>query len=299
MTKLFGAMEGGGTKTVCAIGTGPERILEEVRFPTTTPSETLGRATAFFKRYKLAAIGLASFGPVDLDPHSPTYGFITSTPKAGWPNTDVLGAFRHELDIPITFDTDVNAAALGEWYWVPANKELESLVYYTFGTGIGAGVILNGCLVHGLTHPEAGHMRLPHDQKKDPFPGVCPFHGDCLEGLASGPALARHWRQAAELLPDDHPAWDLEASYIAYAVVNTILLVSPQRIVLGGGVMDHKPLFPLIRRKVSESLNGYVHSPVFSGSLEEFIVPPALGKRSGVLGAMAMAKMALRSRSNR
>ena len=290
MTKLYGALEGGGTKFVCAVGSSPEHILEEVRFPTTSPAETISRAVAFFQKFKLTAIGLAPFGPVDLDPASLAYGSITGTPKPGWSNTAILGEFRKVLDIPAVFDTDVNASAFGEWYWVPTNKALESLVYFTIGTGIGSGNIVNGQLIHGLTHPEAGHMRLPHDHKKDPFPGICPFHGDCFEGMASGPALARHWRMPAELLPDDHPAWDLEATYIATALANTIYMLSPQRIVLGGGVMQRLLLLPLIRRKVREILNDYIQSPVFTGTLEEYIVTPALGKRSGILGAMALAK---------
>jgi fructokinase len=297
--KLFGGMEGGGTKFACAVGTGPKDIRDEIRFPTTTPQETLGRAVAFFRQFELAAIGLAPFGPLDLDPASPSYGSIAFTPKDGWANAGLLSVFRQAFDLPLAIDLDVNAAAFGEWYWLPERKRMESLVYYTIGTGIGAGVISNGCIVHGLTHPEAGHVRIPHDRKKDPFPGICPFHGDCFEGLASGSAIARHWRQPAEQLSDDHPAWELEAAYIAYALVNTILQVSPSCIVLGGGVMEHRALFPAVRRKVRENLNGYISSPVFDGSLEEYIVPPALGRRSGVLGAIAMAKLAARSSSAR
>ena len=290
MTKLFGALEGGGTKFVCAVGTNPENVLEEVRFHTTTPEETLSKAVAFFERYPVSAIGLAPFGPLDLNTGSPTYGSITTTPKAGWSNTDIIGAFRTAFDVPLAFDLDVNAAAFGEWFWIPSNHHLGPLVYFTIGTGIGAGIIVDGKLVHGLTHPEVGHMRIPHDRKKDPFPGICPFHKDCFEGLCTGPALAAHWRKPAELLPDNHPAWELEASYIALALVNVIMMVSPQRIVLGGGVMGHSALFPVIRRKVRELLNGYIHSPVMAGTLDEYIVPPALGKRSGILGAMALAK---------
>ncbi len=289
-TQLFGGMEGGGTKFVCAVGTGPDDIRDEIRYPTTTPDETLHRAVDFFKKHNVAAIGLAPFGPLDLNPNSPTYGSITATPKPGWSNTDIIGPFRRAFDIPLAFDLDVNAAAFGECTWVPANRELDSLVYYTIGTGIGAGVIAGGKIVHGLTHPEAGHMRIPHDRTKDPFAGNCPFHGDCFEGLATGPALAARWGQPGDSLPDDHPAWDLEAGYIAAALVNTILLLSPQRIVLGGGVMQRTHLVPLVRAKVKEMLNGYVASPVFSGSLDEFIVPPALGNKSGILGAMAMAR---------
>lgn len=287
---LFGGMEGGGTKFVCSVGTGPEDIRDQIRYPTTTPDETLDRAVDFFKKYNLAALGLAPFGPVDLNPTSPTYGSITTTPKPGWAGANIMEPFRRALDIPLAFELDVNAAAIGEWTWVPANCALESLVYYTIGTGIGAGVIAGGKIVHGLTHPETGHMRIPHDREKDPFAGSCPFHGDCFEGLASGPALEARLGQRGDWLPDDHPVWELEAGYIAAALVNTILNVSPQRIVLGGGVMDRRFLFPLVRVKVKELLNGYVASPVFSGSLDEFIMPPALGNKSGILGAMAMAK---------
>jgi fructokinase len=283
-------MEGGGTKFVCAVGSRPDEIVEEARFPTTIPSETLGLAIAFFQKYNLSAIGLAPFGPLDLDPDSPTYGSINATPKPGWSRTNVVAAFKHAFDLPLAFDLDVNAAAFGEYSSIPENRKLDSLVYFTIGTGIGAGVIVNGKITHGLTHPEAGHMRLPHDRKKDPFPGTCPFHGDCFEGMASGPALACRWRKSAETIPDNHPAWELEATYIAYALVNVILTLSPQRIVLGGGVMEHKPLFPSIRGKVRGLLNGYIASPVLTGTMEEYIVPPALGKRSGVLGALALAR---------
>ena len=283
-------MEGGGTKFVCAVGSGPDDIIEEVRIPTTTPEETIGRAIAFFRKYDLAAIGLATFGPLDLDPASPACGSITATPKPGWSGVNLLAAFRPS-GLPFAFDTDVNAAAFGEYHWAPQNHGLDSLVYFTIGTGIGAGLIVNGKVVHGLTHPEAGHMRLPHDRKQDPFPGACPFHGDCFEGLASGPALALRWRKPAESLPDDHPAWELEATYIACAVVNVILTLSPRRIVLGGGVMQHVALFPSIRSKVRGLLNGYIASPVLTGTMDDYIVPPALGKRSGVLGALALAKL--------
>ena len=293
MEKLYGGMEGGGTKFVCAVGTGPDEIIAETRFPTTTPEETLARATAFFKKYPLAAIGLAPFGPLDLNAASPGYGSITATPKPGWSNADILGPFRSQFDLPMVFDLDVNASAFGEFSWVPENRLLESLVYFTIGTGIGAGILVNGKVIHGLTHPEAGHIRLPHDLLKDPFPGGCPFHADCFEGLANGPAIAARWGRPAESLPVEHPAWELEAGYIALALTAVICLLSPQRIVLGGGVMQQPQLFPLIRQKVRETLNDYIPSPVVTGTMEEYIVPPGLGKRSGILGAMAMAKAAL------
>jgi fructokinase len=290
---LYGCVEGGGTKFVCAVGSGPENIQEEIRFATTSPAETLAKAVDFFKKYHPAAIAMASFGPVDLHPDSKTYGFITGTPKPGWSHTDVLGAFKREFDCPLVFETDVNAAAFGEYTWIETNRKLESLVYFTIGTGIGAGLVLNGQLVHGLTHPEAGHMRLPHDRERDPFPGGCPFHGDCFEGLANGPALAQRWGQPAETLPEDHPAWDLEAQYIALAMANIIYTLSPQRIILGGGVMQQSQLFPLIRRKVGEILNGYVTSSEIAGDMESYIISPGLGKRSGILGAMALARQAV------
>jgi fructokinase len=291
-------MEGGGTKFVCAVGTGPSKIVEEIRFPTTSPIETLDHAVAFFKNFDLAAIGLASFGPLDLTPDSPTYGSITATPKPGWAGTNVLAPFQNAFRVPTAFDLDVNAAAFGEYTLNPENQSLDSLVYFTIGTGIGAGFIINRKVTHGLSHPEAGHMRLPHDRKKDPFPGICPFHGDCFEGMCCGPALARRWRKPAETLPDNHPAWNLEAMYIAYALVNIILTVSPQRIVLGGGVMGHKQLFPSIRNKVRVLLNGYPALSILIGSMEDYIVPPGLGSRSGVLGALAMAKTISRHPSN-
>jgi fructokinase len=290
MTKLYGGMEGGGTKFVCAAGDGRGAIVEEIRIPTTSPIDTLDQAIAFFKNFEMAAIGLASFGPLDLNPASPTYGTVTATPKPGWTGSDILAPFKREFNLPLSFDLDVNSAAFGEFFLVPENKGLDSLAYFTIGTGIGAGFIINGKVAHGLSHPEAGHMRLPHDRKKDPFPGICPFHGDCFEGMCCGPALASRWRKPAESLPDNHPAWELEAMYIAYALVNVILTVSPQRIVLGGGVMNHRRLFPSIRNKVRVLLNGYPALPTLTGSMEEYIVPPALGNRSGVLGALAMAK---------
>jgi len=238
----------------------------------------------------VVGIGLAPFGPLDLNPASSGYGSITATPKPGWSNADILGPFRKQFDLPITFDVDVNAAAFGEFAWVPENQTLESLVYFTIGTGNGAGVIIHGKVVHGLTHPEAGHKILPHDRQKDPFRGVCLFHGDCFEGLANGPAITKRWGQPAESLPENHPAWELEANYIAHALTSVICLLSPQRIVLGGGVMQQLQLFPLIRQKVREDLNGYIPSPVIKGTMSGYIVPPGLGKHSGILGAMAMAQ---------
>ena len=294
--RILGGIEAGGTKFVCAVGTGPDDVRSEIRFPTTTPEETIGRAIAFFedqaRHVELAAIGIASFGPVDPNPASPTFGYITTTPKPGWANADLAGAIGRALGLPVGFDTDVNGAALGEYRWGAA-QGLDTFLYFTIGTGIGGGGMVGGKLMHGLLHPEMGHMRLPHDWQADPFKGACPFHGDCFEGLAAGPAMNARWGQPAETLPADHPAWKLEAHYIALAMSNFIVTISPQRIILGGGVMSGPHMFPALRSEVLELLNGYVQSPAILQHIDEYIVPPGLGNRSGVLGAFALAEAAL------
>lgn len=293
---LVGGIEAGGTKFVCAVGSGPDDVRAETRFPTTTPEETIGQAIDFFREQReqhgeLAALGIAAFGPLDPDPASPTYGYITSTPKPGWTNVDFAGPLARALDLPVAFDTDVNGAALAEGRWGAA-QGLDTFIYLTIGTGIGGGAMVGGSLLHGLLHPEMGHVRLPHDRQQDPYPGRCPYHGDCLEGLASGPAIAARWGQPAETLPVDHPAWALEAHYLALGLVNFIVTLSPQRIILGGGVMAQAQLFPLVRRRVLELLNGYVQSPRLLEAIDTYIVPPALGRRAGVLGALALARQA-------
>jgi fructokinase len=294
MEPLYGAVEAGGTKFVCMVGTGPDDMREQTRFPTTSPEATLLETVTFFRSAesrlgKLAAIGIASFGPVDVRAASPTFGLITSTPKAGWANVDIAGALRTALDVHIGFDTDVNAAALAEWRWGAA-RELDTFLYLTIGTGIGGGGMVNGRLMHGLVHPEMGHVRIPHDLEMDPFAGTCPFHGDCLEGLASGPAMAARWLQPAEQLPPDHPGWTLEARYLALALVNFICTVSPERIVMGGGVMSSGQLFPIVRQRVVELLNNYVRAPQLLHGIDDYIVAPWLGPHAGVLGALALAQ---------
>ena len=289
MTTLYGGIEAGGTKFVCAVGTTPND-LRETRFSTTTPAETIARAVEFFRAQPpVAAIGIGAFGPIDPNPNSPTFGFITTTPKPGWRNVDLAGALRRTLGVPVGFDTDVNVAALGEHRWGAA-QNLDTFVYLTIGTGIGGGGLASGKLLHGLIHPEMGHFFPPHDRTRDPFPGACPFHGDCLEGLASGPALEKRWGARAETLPADHPAWDLEAHYLAHALVNYICILSPQRIVLGGGVMEQAQLFPKIRRTVQRLLNGYVQAPAITEQIDTYIVPPGLGNRAGIGGALALAQ---------
>lgn len=289
----YGGIEAGGTKFVCMVGRGPQDIRAEVRFPTTTsPAETVARAVAFFKEraqeVSLAALGVGSFGPVDLERASPTFGYITNTAKPGWAHTNIVGMLQAELDLPVTIDTDVNVAAFGEYRWGAA-QALDPILYLTIGTGIGGGAVCSGKPLHGLMHPEMGHILIPHDYNLDPFPGVCPFHDDCLEGLASGPAIHRRWGQPAETLPDDHPAWAMEAHYLALALANLTLVYSPRRIVLGGGVMQREKLFPLLRRKTQSCLKGYIQVPQIIEDIDRYIVPPALGHRAGVLGAIALA----------
>ncbi|MCP4428643.1 MAG: ROK family protein [Chloroflexi bacterium] len=286
---LFGGIEAGGTKFVCAVGTGPDDIRAEARFPTTSPEETIGRAIAFFREQEpVTAVGIAAFGPLDPNPQSSTYGHITTTPKPGWANVNFAGAIQDALGAPVGFDTDVNGAALGEWKWGAA-QGLDTFIYLTIGTGIGGGAMVNGRLLHGLIHPEMGHISLPHDWKTDPYRGRCPYHGDCLEGMAAGPAIGDRWGQPAYELPPGHPAWELEAHYLALALRSFICALSPQRIIMGGGVMEQPHLFPLVRQKTQATLNGYIQSPAILAAIDEYIAPPGLGNRAGVLGAIALA----------
>jgi len=293
MGNVYGGIEAGGTKFVCAVGTAPDDIRAEVRFSTTTPEETIDGAIGFFEEQQrltpLAAVGIASFGPVDPNPASPNFGYITSTPKPGWAHTDFAGRIQRGLNIPVGFDTDVNVAALGEHRWGIA-QGLNSFIYLTIGTGIGGGGMMNSRLMHGLIHPEMGHIRIPHDRQIDPYPGHCPFHGNCLEGLASGPAMEQRWGQPPERLPHGHSAWNLEAHYLGLALANFICTLSPQRIVMGGGVMEQPQLLPLVRLKVRELLNDYVRMPEILEKIDDYIVPPSLGRMAGVLGAIALAQ---------
>ncbi len=284
---MFGAIEAGGTKFVCAAGTGPGD-LTTTQIPTTLPAETLDAAMAFFQPFagELEALGIASFGPVDLDPASPTWGYITSTPKLAWRNCDLAGALGRALGVPVGFDTDVNGAALGEARWGAA-RGFSDFLYLTVGTGIGGGAMAGGRLLHGFTHPEMGHIQIPHDPG-DPYPGGCPYHTGCLEGVACGPAIQERWGRAANDLPADHPAWALEARYLALGVANWMFTLSPRRVILGGGVMQQAQLFPLIEKELHRILNGYIAIP------PAFLAPPVLGQRAGVLGALVLAEEAKR-----
>ena len=293
---LYGGIEAGGTKFVCAVGSGPDDLREEIRFSTDSPESTIAKSIDFFQQQQeehgpLAAVGIGSFGPVDPHPESPTFGYVTTTPKPGWANTNFTGAIRDGLDLPVGFDTDVNAAALGEHRWGAA-QGLENFLYLTIGTGIGGGGMMNGRLMHGLVHPEMGHIRIPHDREADPFPGRCPYHGDCFEGLASGPAIEDRWQKSARDLPDDHPAWSLEADYLALALNNFICTLSPQRVILGGGVMEQPTVLPMVRGKTLAYLNNYVQNAAITEQIESYLVPPSLGNQAGVLGAIALAMAA-------
>jgi fructokinase len=299
--KWFGGIEAGGTKFNCIIAQDPDHILAECTIPTETPQVTIAEVIRFFKESEtkhgihLEAIGVACFGPVNLDQNDPLYGSITSTPKMQWQNTPLLAQLKSAYDLPFGFDTDVNGAALGEGKW-GAGQGLSDFLYVTIGTGIGGGVICNGLPVHGLIHPELGHLLMKHDLDIDPYPGHCPFHGDCLEGLASGPAITERWGISTHDMPTDHPAWDLEAHYIGQAVHNWVVSFSPQRIILGGGVMKKTGLLEKIRLVARDSLNGYIDSAAIKNVNESYIVTPHLGDRAGSMGAVTLASIAASSR---
>lgn len=277
---MYGAIEAGGTKFVCGVGSEPSD-LRTIQFPTDSPAETVARAIEFLRGAAgdLKAVGIGSFGPVDLKA-----GRITSTPKSGWRDFEFAAAVRTALHVPVGFDTDVNGAALAEARW-GAGQGCSDLLYVTVGTGIGGGAIAGGQLVHGLAHTEMGHIRIPHDLAHDPFPGICPFHGDCLEGLASGPAMEKRWGLPAKDLPPDHPGWAIEARYLALGVANWICTLSPERVIMGGGIMNGPELFPMIRRELACLLNGYIPA----GD----VCSPLLGVRAGVLGALVLAERSL------
>jgi fructokinase len=291
-TATFGGIEAGGTKWVCAVGSTPEDLPHTTTFPTTSPAETLRRAAEFLAAHgPLEAVGVGSFGPLDLVRGSSTWGHITTTPKPGWANVDLATPLRTALGCPVAVDTDVNAAALGEARWGAAVGE-ETFCYITVGTGLGGGVMANGALVHGLIHPEFGHMRIPHDTVRDPFEGICPYHGDCLEGLASGEAIRRRWGFAGNEQWHDEAVF-LESEYLALGLLNVVCALSPQRVILGGGVMKQPRLLPLVRNRLQEIAAGYFAAPQLLVDIDEYVVPPTLGDRAGVLGAIELARLSL------
>ena len=279
----IGALEAGGTKMVCAVGDENGQILERASIVTENPDKTMPEMLEFFRQYTLDAIGIGTFGPVDLDRTSPTYGYITSTPKISWRNFNLLGSMKREFAVPIGLDTDVNASAIGEASY-GITRGLDSSIYITVGTGIGVGVILDGKAVHGMQHPEAGHILLVR-HPEDNYTGRCPYHPNCLEGLASGPAIEERFGVKAAELPGDSLAWEIESFYLAQALVDFTLVYSPKRIVLGGGVMHQKQLFPKIREKYREMLNHYVDTP-YVKDLNNYIVPYSLDDNQGIMGCI-------------
>jgi fructokinase len=289
---LLGAIEAGGTKFVCGVGTGPHD-LRVARIPTTSPAETLGRCLEFFRAQPaLSALGVGCFGPIELRRGAAGYGHITSTPKPGWENTDVVGPLQRALGVPVGFDTDVNAAVLGEARWGAA-RGLATAIYVTIGTGIGGGALIGGQLAHGLLHPEMGHLLLPREPEDLAFSGACPFHGaDCWEGVASGPALRLRAGRAAETIPPEDASWDLQARYVASALATLVLVLSPERLILGGGVMRTPGLLPRIRTKLQRRLGGYVQAEALLQGIDQYVVEPGLGERSGIVGALALAQAA-------
>ncbi|WP_408868746.1 ROK family protein [Brochothrix campestris] len=284
---LLGAIEAGGTKFVCAVADENLQLLERISLPTTTPTETLAAVFAFFEPHQLDALAIGSFGPIDVNEVSPTYGSILATPKIAWQQFDLLGTLKRHFQIPIAFTTDVNAAAFGELKRGAARGK-HSCVYLTVGTGIGGGVVMNDQLFHGFSHPEMGHILVKH-HSDDAFAGVCPYHGDCLEGLAAGPAIAARFQQAATTLPPEHEAWDIEAFYLAQAAVNYTLTLSPEKIIFGGGVMKQSQLYPKMRHYFNELMNGYVNTP----PLDQYLVYCELGDDAGITGALLLAKETL------
>lgn len=291
MSYLLG-IEAGGTKFFVSLGDKDGKVIERTRVDTTTPEETMPQVLeamhTYQKSHGFEAIGVGCFGPLDPNPRSPTYGHITSTPKLPWQDYNIIGAIKAEFSAPIAFDTDVNAALLCECYW-GHGKGLRDVIYVTVGTGIGAGVMANGQLVHGTHHTEIGHMRIQRSQQDQDYKGYCPFHGDCLEGLASGPSIKDRWQVDSALdLAEDHDGWDLEAEYLGYMVHNLMCFFSPEKIVLGGGVMKQAHLFGQIHQKSAESINAYIRHCT-AEKMAEIVVPASFGDNTGAMGALALA----------
>ncbi|MGX7031533.1 ROK family protein [Vagococcus zengguangii] len=281
---MLGAIEAGGTKFVCAVSDDQLNIVERISIPTETPTETLAQVFAFFDRYPIKSMGVGSFGPIDINEASATYGYITSTPKIKWQDVDLLGQLKARYDVPMAWTTDVNAAAYGELILGAANGK-SSCLYLTIGTGVGGGAIVNGEILHGFGHPEMGHIKVKR-MESDEFEGICPFHGDCVEGLVAGPALEARVGMKGQQVPENHYVWRTQAYYIAQALMNYSLVLSPEVIVLGGGVMHQQQLFPLIRKELKRLMADYVALP----EMEAFVVPTMLGNNSGIIGCLALAK---------
>jgi fructokinase len=282
---LIGALEAGGTKMVCAVCEEQGIILEQTRIDTTTPEETIPKIIDFFQDKNIQALGIGAFGPVDVNKNSENYGKILDTPKVAWRHFDLLQALKQELQIPMELDTDVNASCLGEVTYGSA-KGLKNVLYLTIGTGIGAGIYINGQLHHGILHPEAGHIPLSR-HKEDQYSGKCDYHRTCFEGLASGPAIEERYGLKADKLTENPNVWELEAYYIAQALTTYILTLMPERIILGGGVMHQTQLFPLIRKNVLDNLNGYIHVKQLE-EIDQYIVEASLEDQQGILGCLKL-----------
>ncbi len=309
--QIFGSIETGGTKTKCAIALYDVRkkdrpkLLDQVQFPTSTPDQTMDRILGYFNKKQIAlessptarhygvseisALGVACFGPIDPDPKSQSFGYISNTPKAHWANYDFVGTLKKEFSIPIGWDTDVNAPALAEYLWGCA-QGCDPVLYITVGTGLGGGTVVNGRLVHGLMHPEMGHV-LVRSHEYDGVKGCCPYHDYCLEGMASGTSMEQRWQRKAQELDSCHIAWEIEAYYLAQGLQSFILTLSPKKIIMGGGVMQQEHLLPLVRKQLKELLNGYLRITEFqvAGGLEEYICPPSMGNDVGLYGGLALA----------
>ena len=294
--KRFGALEAGGTKMVCAIGDENGNILERISIPTGTPENTMPPMIAFFKERSIDALGIGCFGPVDLDRNSPTYGYITSTPKLAWTNYPIVAEFEKALGVPVGFDTDVNGSALGEATW-GCTRNVKNSIYITIGTGVGVGVIVDGKPYHGMIHPEGGHILL-NRHPNDPMVGSgCPFHENCMEGLAAGPSLEKRWGVKGAELADRKEVWELEAYYIGQAITNYIMILSPERIIVGGGVMHQDCLLPMIRQEVKKQMNGYIRGKGME-DLDNYIVGVSLNDNQGAMGAVKLAMDALKEKEH-
>jgi len=288
---VIAAIEAGGTKFICGLGKENGEVIERISIPTTTPDETMRKVIEYFSDKEFDVMGVGSFGPIDPVKGSETYGYITKTPKPYWSDFNMIGELKKNFDVPMEFDTDVNGAALAESWW-GAGEGLKNVMYITVGTGIGAGAVVNGRMVQGLTHPEMGHIFIKR-HKDDKFEGRCPFHKDCLEGMAAGPAIEARWNKKGIELADRTEVWEMEAYYLAQALVNYILILSPQKIIMGGGVMKQKQMFPFIRKYVQEFLNGYVQKDAILKDIDNYIVYPGLGDEAGFVGSIALGKIAL------
>ena len=291
---VIAAVEAGGTKFIYGLGNEKGEIIDKINIPTTTPEETMSKVIEYFKDKKFDVMGVGSFGPIDPVKSSETYGYITKTPKPYWSDYNIIGELKKHFNVPMEFDTDVNGAALAEAWW-GAGKGLKNIIYITVGTGIGAGAVVNGTMLQGLTHPEMGHIFLKK-HPDDKFQGRCPFHKDCLEGMAAGPAIEDRWGKKGQEMTNDDRVWEMEAYYLAQALVNYILILSPQKIIMGGGVMKQQQLFPLIRKYVQEFLNNYVYKREILEKIDEYIVYPGLGDEAGFTGSIALGKIALENK---